>query len=144
MHKAFHVFEVLFIAWHADHDRFSVASCAACTANAVDVVLGMAGHVEVEHVAHGRHVEAACRYIGGDKEPQIACAKAVQSFGTLALIQIAVNGGGVIAVLFQGLGDSVHIHLAVAEDDSVGALIGFGVDQRAQYFALFCGFAVFA
>ena len=35
-------------------------------------------------------------------------------------------------MLFQRLGDHVHIHLAVAEDDRVGAAFAFGLDEGAQ------------
>ena len=36
-------------------------------ANAVDVILGMDRHIEVEHMAHFRNVEAARGHVGSDQ-----------------------------------------------------------------------------
>ena len=144
LYQTFDVFEVLLITWDADHDRLAVAARAAGPANAVHVVFGMGRHIKVIDVADRRHIKAPCRNIRSNKEAQIAIAESVEGFGPLALVQIAVNWCRVIAVFFQRLGDGIHIHLAVAKDDSVGAFVALGVDQRAQNLALFRRFAVLA
>ena len=71
-------------------------------------------------------------------------AKPIQRAGPHRLIQITVDGRCVKAVLFQRFGHHIHIHLAVAKDDRVGAAFAFGLDQRAQNRALFGKTAVFA
>ena len=50
----------------------------------------------------------------------------------------------VIAIFFQGLGNDIHIRLAVAEDDRVGASLTLGIDHRAQQVALFLGLGILA
>ncbi len=144
MNKALHVFQVLFVAWDADHDRFAIAAGAACTANAVNIVFGMARHVKVEHVADRRHIKPTGRNIRSDKEFEVTSTETVEGSCALALIQIAVDGGGVIAGLFQGLCNRIYVHLPVTEDDCVRAFVPFGIDQRAQNFVFFRRFAVFA
>ena len=64
------------------------------------------------------------------------CAEPVQHFHALGLVQIAVDGSRVIAVFLQRFRADIHIRLAVAEDDRVGAFFAFAVDQRTQQLAL--------
>ena len=144
LYQTFNVFEVLFVPRDADHDCLAITSRATRAADPVHVILGMGGHVVVIHVADRRHIKAARGHVRGNKEAQIAVAEPFQCFGPLALIKIPMDRSRVIAVFFQRLSDRIHIHLAVAEDDRVGAFVAFGVDQRTQHFAFFRRFAVLA
>ena len=126
----------LFISGRPDRDRGALAASATGAADAVDIVLGMAGQVEVEHMADGGNVQPARGHVRGDQQFQLAIAEAVQRAGAVALVQIAVDRGRVIAMRFQRLGKDVHIGLAVAEDDGVGQRLALAVDDGAQQFAL--------
>ena len=110
----------------------------------MDVILGVRGHVEVEDVADGRDIQTASCHVRGDQQAQGAITEFVQRLGADGLVKVAVDRGCVKAVGFQGLGHHIHIHLAVAEDDSVGQSLAFAGDQRAQDGTLFGEGAVFA
>ena len=139
VHEALDRGQVFVIRGGGDADRSAKAPGAARAADAVDVILGMAGQVIVEHVADGGNVEAPRRHVRGDQQPQLAVAERFQRACALALVQIAVDGGCVITVLGQRLGQDVHVGLAVAEDDRVGQALALGVDQGAQQVALLLG-----
>ena len=128
--------EILGIAGRANHQRLARAAGAAGAADAVDIVLGVARHIEVEHMAHRRNIETTGGHIRGDKEAHIAVAEAVQSPHPLALVEIAMDRLGVIAVFLEALGDDIHVNLAVAEDDRVGAGLALAINQRPQKGAL--------
>mmetsp|Transcript_29269 Transcript_29269/g.56805 ORF Transcript_29269/g.56805 Transcript_29269/m.56805 type:complete len:336 (+) Transcript_29269:2469-3476(+) len=104
----------------------------------------MAGYIEVKHVTDRRHIKPARGHIRGDEEAQIAIAEPFEGARALGLVQIAVDRGRVIFVLCQRLSDDIHIRLAVAEDDRVGALFALSVDQHPQHFSLFRRLAIFA
>ena len=137
MYQTFDVSQVLFIARRANHDRNAGPTSTAGAANPVDVILGVAGHVEVKDVCHGGNIKPACGDIGCHQKADRPIAKAVQRTCAVRLVQIAVDRLGVHAVLFQRLSDHVHVGLAVAKDDRVGTGVAFGGDQAAQQLALF-------
>src|SRR3954471_22324802 len=64
-----------------DGDRGAGASGAAGTADAVDIVVGMVRHVEIEHVAGGRDIQAARGDVGGDQQRNFTLAELVQRGG---------------------------------------------------------------
>src|ERR1700676_5213237 len=61
-----------------DRDRGAGASGAAGTADAMDVVVGMMRHVEIEDVAGGGNVEAARCDVGGDQQRNFTLAELVE------------------------------------------------------------------
>ncbi len=95
-------------------------------------------------MADSRNVQTARRHVRRDQQMNRPVAEPVQRAGTHRLIQIAVNGGRVETMLFQRLGHHVHIHLAVAEHDGIGAAFALGPDQGPQHGALFGKAAVLA
>jgi hypothetical protein len=82
-------------------DRGAGASGAAGTADAVNVVVGMMGNVEIEDVADGRDIEAAGRDVGGDQQRDFALAELVECGGAGGLIHVAVQGTDAEAVFLQ-------------------------------------------
>ncbi len=112
----------------AQHERVPFASGAASAANAVNVILGMDRHVEVENVAHIRNVEATSRHIRRDQKADIAAAKAVEGARAHRLIKVAMDGSGVKPVFFHGFRQNIYVNLAVAEDNTVGDLVTFRGD----------------
>ncbi len=114
----------------------AAASGAPGAADAMDIIVGMDRHIEIEHMADAGDVQPACRDIAGDEDFEFAGAEFVQGLGAHRLVQIAMDRRGIKAVLGQALGDDIDIALAVAEDDGV---VEGGVDfadQAAQGFAL--------
>ncbi|VUD75088.1 hypothetical protein MET9862_05728 [Methylobacterium symbioticum] len=108
---------------------------AARAADAVDVILRMMRHVEVEDVAHGRDVEAARGDVGGHEQGRLAAAEGVERGHAGALVHVAVQRRRREAVVHQGLLELGHLALAVAEDDAVLQLLG-AADEPAQALAL--------
>ena len=78
-----------------DGEGFARASGAAGAADAVDVVLGMDRHVEIEDVADVGNVEAARGDVGCDEQLQLAGAKALQHRHARALVHVAMQRAGV-------------------------------------------------
>ena len=144
MDQRFDIAKVLLIARHADHHGFAFASCPAGAADAVHIVLGVTGHVKIEHVAYGGDVQSARGHIGRHQEAKITRTEALKRPRPLALVQIAMDGSRVIAVFLQRFSDNIDVRLAITKDDRIGAFFALGVDQHAQHPAFFAGFAVFA
>ncbi len=126
------------------HESVTHATGTPGTADTVDVILGMNRHVEIENMADIGNIKPPRRYVGGDQELDFTATKSVQRACAHRLIQIAVNGSGIIVVIFQRLGDNINVNLAVAEDNAIGNLIAFAFDQRPQNVALFLGGTIFA
>ena len=101
------------------------------------IVFGVTWHIEVKDVGHGRNVQTARGHIRGHKNAQIIVAEPVKGLGPVALIQIAVDRGRLIAVFIERFGNDIHVRLAVAKDDRVRTGFAFGVNQLAQQFTLF-------
>src|SRR5262245_31296423 len=112
----------------------ALAPGAAGAADAVDIILGMDRHVEIEHMAHADDIEAAGRDVAGDQQRDLALLESLEGFRPLGLRQVAMNGGSVEAVPMQRLEEDVHIALAVAENEGVLNLLG--ANQAAQRLAL--------
>ena len=142
--QCFDCHHVLFVLGRADHHRLAVAPGPARAADAVHVILGMRRNIIVEHVADCRHIQTARGNIRGHENPQIARTEAVKRACPLALLQIAVNGGRVIAMRLERFRHGIHVDLAIAKDDGVGAFVAFSIDHHAQDLALFAGLAVAA
>ena len=66
------------LARAGQRDRDAVATGAAGTADAVDIVLGLARRVEVDHVADAGDVDAARGHVGRHQHADAALAQAVE------------------------------------------------------------------
>ena len=67
-------------------------------ANAVNVVLRGVGHFKVDDKGQVFYIKAACRYVGGDQDADVALFKRRKGFESLALGAVAVvAGGGVVS-----------------------------------------------
>src|SRR3569623_337389 len=60
--------EIFAVGGRCQGDRYTRATRPAGPADAVDVVLGVGGHGEVEDMAHGRNIEAAGRDVRRDQQ----------------------------------------------------------------------------
>src|SRR5690606_40806249 len=85
-------------------DQQQRAAFAAGTAGAADTVhvgFRIVGHVHVQHVGDARHVDAARRHVGGDDDIQGAVLQRLDDLLALRLGDVAVQGGGLVALGFQ-------------------------------------------
>ena len=105
----------------------AVAAGAAGAADAVHVVLGLHRQVEVHGVADALHVDATGGHVGGHQDAQLAALQLRQGAGALALVHVAVQGGGGKALVGQAVGQIVGAALGRREDDG---LIQRGVAQH--------------
>src|SRR5215210_5968897 len=102
---------------------------AAGAADAVDIIVGLPRHVEVDDMADAFDVEAARGDVGSDEDVDFARLKAVELGDAARLVHVALDlAGGEARALERG-GELAHRRLAVAEDDRV---LEFA---RAQYVA---------
>ena len=100
-----------------------VAGCfgTAGAADAVDIIFGKRGHVEVDDVRDALNVDAACGDVGGDHDLVFAGLKAFQCPLTLALRAAGVDRDRFDACPFE------------AAADLVGTVLGAGKDQHAVH-----------
>ena len=92
---------------------------ASGAADTVDIVFGVVRHVEVDHMADARHVEAARGDVGRDQHGDGAGFKAVQFPDAVGLLHVAVDLPGGKPGLLEHVGKFAHVLLTVAEDDGV-------------------------
>jgi hypothetical protein len=97
---------------------------------AVGVVLRLTGQVEVEHVRHILHIDAARGHVRGDEQADAAGAVPAHHMVALRLGKVAVDGVGVVTVAHQGGGQVLGLVLGAAEHDAEE--VGVGVDETLQ------------
>ena len=96
-----------------------IAACASRAPDAMDVVLGMVRHVEIEDMGQALDVEAARGHVAADQKPDLAVPETLQRLGPLRLDHIAVQRRHVETVLGERAVEDIHVALAVAEDQRV-------------------------
>ena len=97
---------------------------AARAPDAVDIVLGVHGHVEVHDVAHVGDVDAAGEDVGGNEDVTATVAEGAQGALALVLAAVAVDGGAGDVGAAQAAAAGVRAVLRAAEDDdALGALL---------------------
>src|SRR5262245_14741074 len=121
------VLELLDVVDGDDRERAALLAGAAGAADAVYVVVGLPGNVEIEDVAHVGDVEAARGHVARRKQRDAALAERIERGHAAHLVHIAVQRARIEAVLLQGFEQDRHVALAVAEDD--GVLDVLGTDQ---------------
>src|SRR6185437_6638144 len=104
------------------------------TPDAVDIVLGMNGHVEIEDVRQALDVETAGRDVARHEQANLALLEALQRLGALGLRHVAMKRRGVEPVLRQRAIERVDVALAIAEDE--GVLDVLAADEAAERVAL--------
>ncbi len=89
----------------------------AGAADAVGVGLGRVGHVEVDHVGHLLHVDAAGGDVGGHQHVELAAAEAVHGPFPCGLGHVALQRHGAVAGALQLLRQALGPVLGAREDD---------------------------
>ena len=72
-------------------DRFANRLSAASTADSVDVILGMAGEVVINHVGDAFHIDSARGDVGRDEDANTAGFKILEGAETLVLGAVRVK-----------------------------------------------------
>ena len=91
--------------------------------DAVNVVLGLPRHVEIDDMAERGHVDAARGDVGGDQHLIAAALESGERLGALRLRSIAVN--------------ALHLHPMLVEmpRQTIGAMLGPREHQRVAHLA---------
>ena len=124
------------ILGNADRYRDASAAGSACSSDAVDVVFRIVRHIEIEHMADIRDVQAARGHVGSDEEPDGSILEFRHCSGSHGLIQISVDRGAIEAVFRHRLVKDIDVRLPVAEDDGVLQLAFALADHLSQCFPL--------
>ena len=98
-------------------DRDAGRASAARAADAVDVVLGFVGEVEVDDVLKPLHVDAAACDVGRDHDLDLAVAERVEHLEALVLVHVAGEHLDGDTAHAERVVDVLGRRLAVAEDD---------------------------
>jgi hypothetical protein len=110
-------------------------ACPTGASDAVDIVLGMVRHVEIEDVRQALNIEPARRDIAGNQQPDLAILEALQSLGAFRLRHVAVQRRRIEPVPGQRAIKNIDVALAIAEDQRIADMLAR--DQPAQCLALF-------
>ena len=111
-------------------DGEALLAGTARAADAVHVVLGHVGQVEVDDVVHLGHVDAACQHVGGHQDVGLAAAEVLQGATAAALGLVGVDGLGVETGGLKRFGALLGAVLGAGEHDD--ALVALVVEHRFQ------------
>ena len=102
-------------------DGIAGRQSAARSADSMDVVLGLIGRVEVDHMRNAVHIYTASSDIGGDHDLKLAAFKATEGTLPLVLRSVRVEDGGTEATLPE------------FPLDAVGPVLGAGKNQHVVH-----------
>src|SRR5450759_4033621 len=124
---AFDALQQLHIAIRGERDGNAGRTRATGTTDAVHVVFGEFGQVEVDHMRNAAHVETARRHIGGDQDAYVAVAHVEQGTVAFALVHVTVQCRDRKALCGQFIGQCISIALGGGEHQ---CLIHVNVGQQ--------------
>src|SRR5471030_2698108 len=114
-----------------NRDGIAGGAGAAGAADAVHIVLGVVRQVVVDDAGQVGDVEAARGDVGGDQHVDLALLERLQRGDAFLLRLVAVDGGGVHALLLQAARQARGADLGVGEDDHL-LQIALAQDVRDQ------------
>ena len=100
----------------------------------MDIILGIAGNVKIEHMAETGDVEAARGDVGGDHQRDFTVLEFLQRFQAGGLRHVSMQRHGAEIMPLQRRHQRADVALAVAEDHRVLHILAF--QQPAERFAL--------
>ena len=115
--------EAVFVHAH-QRDRLAGRARAAGAADAVHVVLGHVGQLEIDHVRQLVDVDAACGDVGGHQHREVAGLELGQRLGARGLALVAVDGHRADALLFKKLDQLVGAALHAGEHQHLVPVVG--------------------
>ena len=112
--------------WLAMVKAWPSAAGPAGAADAMDIVLGMDGHVEIEDMAEAFDIEAAGGDVAGDEYRNAAVAELLQRLWSGIACARSCHAGVLRRTrsLTKERKRDIHVALAVAEDDRVADVLG--------------------
>ena len=113
-----------------DADAGALLAGATGAAAAVCIVLDIVGHTVVDDVGQVIYIEAAGSYVGGHEQLNAMLAEALHREVALLLREVAVESVGVVAVLYEFVGNLLRLEARAAENDGVD--LGIVVDYTFQ------------
>src|SRR5262245_6904967 len=102
-----------------NRDRRTASSGPARAADAMNVIVRVVRHVEIENVAHLGNVETACGDVRGNEQFHLTAAKLVKSRHACGLVHVPVQGNRVELVAQQRAMKLCDLALAIVEDERV-------------------------
>ena len=82
-------------------DGASAAACPCCAADAVHVVFGVVGHVEIDDELDVVDIYAARHDVRGNEDADLPVLEAEHHVVALFLIEVGMHGFGIEAVAFE-------------------------------------------
>src|SRR5690625_5170771 len=130
--------EVIFFAAINEGDRFSGCFGAAGAAEAVDVIFGLVGRVEVDDVRDGIDVDAARSHVCCNEDVELALLESGKRALALALRAVRVHHGRGKALPVEALGYAVGAVFRAREDDDILNIFLLQNVQQEVHLALLC------
>ena len=122
--EVFDVAHVALLVGRRERDSATGKASASRATNAVHIVLGVVGQVEVEHKRNPLHVNAARGDIGGDEHAILPLLESVERLLAAAKRKIRVEFGRRMAHLFDGLGDLLRAVFRARENKHRPRVLG--------------------
>ena len=119
-----YLLEVVLVLLADQRDGHAVAVGTGRTADTVDVVLGVAGHVEVDDHRDVVDVDAAGDDVGGDDDVELAALELEHHLVALGLVEVGVHLAAVDLHALQRGSDLLHLLLGTGEDDDAVEVAG--------------------
>src|SRR5215468_5468004 len=101
--------DILAVMRRGQREGASLAPGAAGAADAMDVVVGMHGHVEIEDMRETDDVQTAGGHVARDEQRHVAALEALERLRALGLRHVAMQGGDVEAVALQRAEEDLHV-----------------------------------
>ena len=114
----------------------TLLASTACTSASVGIVLGIVGQTVVDDMGQVIHVQTACRHVRGHKQLCAVLAELLHGQVALLLGEVAMQGIGIVAVLYQFVGNLLCLHTGTAEDYAVDSGIVVHHTLQCQIFVL--------
>jgi hypothetical protein len=112
---------------------------SARSANAVDVVINVTGHVVVDDVGNVVNVEASGSDVGGDEVGGLSCSEGAKGLLSVLLDTVAVDRSGRESFAYQKIFEQIGFAFGLDEDD--GEALDGG--DEVQQHGLLVGFVDF-
>ena len=98
-------------------NRLTRATGATGAADPVHVIFGLHRQTEIEHMRNARHIDTACRHIGGNQHTHVTAAQLLQTMRPHLLRHGAMQRSDGMSLLGQCIRQTVGFDLGAGKDD---------------------------